>query len=135
MKSNFILFFIILTAISSQSYAQNSEMSLLKGNAKDELGDYAGAIREYTEAIELQPDFAMAYFNRALSKRKIADYEGAIEDYTKAIEIVDFYTIAYHNRGIVYALLEKMDKACADWEKAYNLGYNDSKLLLDEYCY
>ena len=50
-------------------------------------GDYAGAIEDYTQAIELDPKFAEAYFNRGNAKHSSGDYAGAIEDYTKAIEL------------------------------------------------
>jgi len=133
IKKAFLL--ILFASAVLKLFSQEPDILLIKGNAKDELGDFTGAIKDYTAAIELNPDYAMAYFNRALTKRKIEDYEGALEDYSKAIEIVPFYTIAFHNRGIVYALIEKFDEACLDWEKAYDLGYEDAKKLLDTYCY
>ena len=58
-----------------------------RGSAKNSSGDYAGAIEDYTKAIELDPKFAVAYCNRGNAKDSSGDYAGAIEDYTKAIEL------------------------------------------------
>ena len=69
--------------------------ALNKANLKD---DY-GAIADFTKAIELDPDDAVAYYNRGNSKRKLKDYYGAIADYTKAIELDPDVADAYYNRG------------------------------------
>lgn len=37
--------------------------------------DFAEAIKDYTKAIDLNPDFAMAYFNRAVVRYKQLDYD------------------------------------------------------------
>lgn len=37
--------------------------------------DFAEAIKDYTKVIELNPDFAMAYFNRAVVRYKQLDYD------------------------------------------------------------
>jgi tetratricopeptide (TPR) repeat protein len=65
------------------------------GNLK-QVQDPNGAIADYSKAIELKPDFAEAYFNRAFCKHEIKDYKGAIADYSKSIEvwplnIADYY--------------------------------------------
>ena len=36
--------------------------------------DFTEAIKDYTKVIELDPDFAMAYFNRAVVRYKQLDY-------------------------------------------------------------
>ena len=58
-----------------------------RGNAKDELKDYKGAIADYAKAIALNPEFAEAYYNRGASKYKLQDLQGACEDWNKAGEL------------------------------------------------
>ena len=53
------------------------------------------AIKHYTEAIKLKPDFTEAYNNRGNAYYHIGDYNRAIEDYDKAIEIQPDYANAY----------------------------------------
>jgi tetratricopeptide (TPR) repeat protein len=42
---------------------------------------YAEAIADYTRALELDPDCAMAYFERARALAEIKDYDAALLDY------------------------------------------------------
>ncbi|MEO6883158.1 MAG: tetratricopeptide repeat protein [Bacteroidia bacterium] len=61
----------------------------VSGHAKIKLKDYAGAIEDYTKAIELKPNDAKSYSKRADAKNQLEDYRGAIKDYTKAFELND----------------------------------------------
>lgn len=134
MKHVKLLVFLVFICLKSLS-AQDADIFVMTGNAKDQLGNLQGAINDYTLAIQADSNYVMAYFNRAFVKRKLNDYEGAIEDYTLAIKLKPQYEIAYNNRGIVYMLLDKKELACTDWEKARDLGYPDAQKLLIEYCY
>ena len=67
-----------------------------QGLAKQNLGDYEGAIADYTKALEIDPDFADAYYNRGNAKKKLGDYKGAIADYNKALEIGPDFAAAYY---------------------------------------
>jgi len=54
-----------------------------RGMERAENDDLAGAIADYTAAIELDPNYAEAYYNRAYDRSEIRDYQGAIADYDK----------------------------------------------------
>ena len=68
---------------------------------KEENGDYYGAISDLNKAIELDPDFDVAYYNRGFSKIKSGRNAGAIEDFTKAIELDPDDADAYNSRGVL----------------------------------
>lgn len=53
---------------------------------KMRTGDYAGAIADYTQAIEIRPD-ATSYTSRAFARRKAGDLAGAIADYTSLMQL------------------------------------------------
>lgn len=57
-----------------------------RGVDKSILGDYYGAIEDYTEIIKIDSDNALAFLNRGKNKRRLKDYQGAIEDFAKAIK-------------------------------------------------
>ena len=56
-------------------------------NTKVKKKDYLGAINDYSKAIELEPDFAEAYFNRGLTRIYLDDMEGGSLDLSKAGEL------------------------------------------------
>lgn len=61
---------------------------------------YDLAIADFTKAIELDPDFGAAYFNRGFTLfKKNRQYEKIIADNTKAIELGYELELSYNNRG------------------------------------
>ena len=57
------------------------------GKEFDKEQDYYDAIAAYSEAIELDPDFAQAYRNRGFSYYRLRKGEEAIKDYERFIEL------------------------------------------------
>ncbi len=53
--------------------------------AKEDIGDFKGALLDYNDSIKLSRKSPTAYFNRALIKEKLGDMQGAAEDYKKVI--------------------------------------------------
>ena len=51
------------------------------------LGDSAGAIADYSEAIKIDPRYAVAYFNRANAEADKGDKTAAANDYQAALKI------------------------------------------------
>jgi len=102
--------------------------------AKEEKGDYEGAIKDYTAAIEANPSAGL-YFARGEVKYKTKDFSGAIKDFTQAIERdAAKYAKAYLNRGSAqYSLGNKTD-ACADWRQASLLGISQANDALNKFC-
>ena len=61
------------------------------------------AIVDYNEKpIDLDPNYAEAYYNRGSSYIENRDDNRAIEDYNKAIDLKPDYVKAYYNRARVY---------------------------------
>tara|TARA_B100001063_G_C16556254_1_gene448641 strand:+ start:193 stop:615 length:423 start_codon:yes stop_codon:yes gene_type:complete len=89
-------------------------------------GDYQGAITEYTKAIEIKPNYVMAYYNRGIAKYMLSDYRGAIADFTKSIQIHPEDATAYYRRAYSKSQLQDLKGACDDWRKAAEWGDEDA---------
>ncbi len=48
-------------------------------------GDLQKSVADYTKAVEICPDYAEAYFRRAIVRRDLGNLEEAADDYDKAI--------------------------------------------------
>jgi tetratricopeptide (TPR) repeat protein len=77
-------------------------------NINDELG-FKNSLIYYGKAINLKPDFACAYNNRALRKKKHNDLEGAIIDFKKCIDINKKHW-AYYELWFCLDQLEKYEE-------------------------
>lgn len=92
-----------------------------RGHALNLMGDKAGALEEYSEALRLNPEYADAYYNRASVLDDMGDLAGAIADYDKAIALNPGHAMAYGNRAFVYKKLGETEKARADAARALEL--------------
>jgi len=80
------------------------------------------AVSDYSQAIELNPNYGLAYVGRGHTKLAMKDIDGAISDYTTAIAKLPRYASVYTARG--YALLTqgKLDDAIEDFKRAINIA-------------
>ncbi|MEH2173137.1 tetratricopeptide repeat protein [Nostoc sp.] len=99
-----------------------------RGNARSDLGDFEGAIEDYTQAIQINPSYADAYYNRGNARSDLGDFEGAIEDYTQAIQINPSYADAYYNRGNIHLEIADKQGAIEDFQKAADIYRKEGKL-------
>jgi tetratricopeptide (TPR) repeat protein len=114
--------FLILTTLAG--CAATEEIALLnQGIAFGKDGKHDRAIASFDKALEINPRYADAYYNRgfayAIGK---GQYDRAISDFNKAIEINPRCAEAYGARGIAYNAIGQLDKACSDWKRACELG-------------
>ncbi len=97
------------------------------GNAKFDLGDYMGAIVNYTMVIQHEPDAATAYYNRGLAKYNLGQYIAAIIDYNIVIRLKPGAATAYYNRGLAKDELGQHFAAIADYDIAIRLKPDNAK--------
>jgi len=81
------------------------------------------AIEMHGKAIEINPEYAGAYHNRALDYVSIGDFENAIPDFSKVMEIEPNNGQIYNDRAVAYYRLKQYNKSWEDVQKAKELGY------------
>ena len=106
---------------SDSAIAESAEFYNKLGNAKYDAEDYKGAIKEYTKAIKINPQYEDALNNRGNVKLDLNLYKAAIKDYTKAIKINPQYGDAYYNRGLAKENLNDFEGAIKDYTKAIKI--------------
>ena len=76
---------------------------------------------DLNRAIELQPDYADAYYERGLKNDLGDDRAAAMRDYNKAIELNPSFLEAYRTRAVLYLLDGKGALAIVDYTKIIDL--------------
>ncbi|MBI5360900.1 MAG: tetratricopeptide repeat protein [Planctomycetes bacterium] len=99
----------------------------IEHNTAGTTGNSKVSMSVLDKIIELKPDDAEAYFNRAVAKDELADYKGAMADYDKAIEIDPNCADAYSNRSAIKYTRGDYKGAISDYGKAIELNPDYAK--------
>ncbi|MFP3041465.1 tetratricopeptide repeat protein [Treponema primitia] len=84
------------------------------------------ATADFTQAIKLDPNNAIAYSERGRAFSNKGDQDKAIADFTQAIKIAPNSDAFYTNRGIAYSNKGDYDRAIADYTQALRLDPNNA---------
>lgn len=87
-------------------------------------------LRDLNRLIELAPDFAYAYYNRAGLYTRSGEYVQAQADYNKAIELNPSFAEAYFNRGLLYFAEGKIAEGTRDLSRAGELGLYEAYSII-----
>ena len=88
------------------------------GNTSTDLAEHQRAVNDFSRAIELDPDYAEAYFSRGvLYWRELRNAYRAIRDMTRVLELAPQRTEALFNRAMAYQIRGDHDQAIADLER------------------
>jgi len=124
---------IIITVFITSSCSQSSSSHYFKnGNAKYSLKDYKGAIKDYEEAIKIDPGFAKAWYGKAICESILRKYDKALTDFDKAAELDP------SNKDIVFNRAYYVKQKTGDYKGAiedYNYYINSFKKNDDAFVY
>ena len=89
-------------------------------------GDVQGSLVELNRAIQLDPNYTIAYIRRGVLRGdKLNDNQGALVDFNRAIQLSPNYALAYYNRGVLKAdKLDDPQSALANYDRAIQLDPN-----------
>ena len=109
----------------------NAEDFLNQGNFKYNLGKYQEAIKDFNEAIKLNPKYVVVFNNRGMSKYNLGQYDDAIKDFDEAIKLNSEEPTVFANRGISKYDLGQYDEAIKDFDEAIKLNPEDSTVFVN----
>jgi len=84
------------------------------------------ALKEFTLAIEMDPEYSQAYANRAGVYLRQGEFQQAIADSNTALSLDQNLALAYLNRGLAYASRGSTLIAIGDFQKALFLTEDPS---------
>jgi tetratricopeptide (TPR) repeat protein len=116
-----VIIFLFCFGIFAYSDDNEAGKYLMSGDIKLNSGDYAGAVSDYTAAIALDPNYAIAYNKRGLARYGLGDYGGAVADYNKALALDPNHVSSYNNRGNARFKLGDKTGAMQDYTRAIEL--------------
>jgi protein O-GlcNAc transferase len=94
-------------------------------------GDAKKAIEAFDQALELDPLYVQAWFNRGNAWRERQNLQAALLDYEKALALDPYLALAHNNLGLVFRQNGDLSKAIDCFEKClqvqpdYHLALNN----------
>ncbi|KAK4876355.1 hypothetical protein RN001_012777 [Aquatica leii] len=106
-----------------------SEEEKEKGNELFKKGDYASAVRHYTEAIKRNPDDFKLYSNRAACYTKLAAFDLGLKDCDKCVELDPKFIKGWIRKGCILQGMQQSNKAIVAFQKALEIDPNNAEAL------
>jgi tetratricopeptide (TPR) repeat protein len=120
----------VLTIFSQLSLCDAQQLTaeqwLARGNLYQANHYYDKAISAYTEALNLNPWYALAYYERGLTYIKEVKFTQAFSDFNKAIEFNPTLADAYYYRGLLDFFQAPANES-SDFNKAIELNPKDAQ--------
>ncbi len=103
-------------------------------DAKNANEKYEKALQDFSKAVQLEPSFAFAYYDRAYVRCQLQDFNGAEKDCGLCIQADQYIADAYFNRGLLLLYMRDKLNACENFSKASELGLVESYAIIKKYC-
>ncbi|OQY03859.1 MAG: hypothetical protein B6I20_04165 [Bacteroidetes bacterium 4572_117] len=92
-----------------------------RGIAKFGMGDYIGAIKDFSETIKINPFLPVAYQYRGISKDALHNYNSSLNDLDIAINMDINNSQLYMARGLTKIHTQNFSAAIEDFDKSIKL--------------
>lgn len=89
---------------------------------------YRKAIMSFEKAIEIDPKYAEAWYNKGVVLVELEKYNESVQAYDKAIEIDPKYADAWWERGFALYKIGKYNESFESIDKAIEINPNDADL-------
>jgi stress-induced-phosphoprotein 1 len=95
----------------------NAEELKALGNKEFAAGNFASAIKYFTEAIQVDPSNAVLYSNRSGAHSSTKNYQPALEDAERAVELRSEWGKAWSRKATALQGLGRWEEAFKAWAK------------------
>ena len=82
-----------------------------RGNAFLDAGKYQEAIKDYNQALKLQPNNPLIEHNRGLARLELGQAEAALADFNRVLTLDPNFALALYNRGRALEKLGRIPEA------------------------
>ena len=120
----------VMTVYAESTLLNSAQEYVERGILHSEQNDFLEAIEDYNQAIALEPDNALAHYNRGLAFYYLRNHTAALADFNKTIELKPDVATTYEKRGLILMYLKDYEGAIADFEQATKLTPDDGHLYL-----
>lgn len=86
------------------------------------IGRYAEAIKDYDQAIEINPNYPVALNNRAWAQFRSGNYSAAWPDVERSLALDPWSPHAYDTRAHLHHVAGRATQAFEDYKRAMRLG-------------
>ncbi len=115
------------------SSAANDKLALLtRGSIYLKMGNSKKAVRDFGQAIKIDPAYARAYHLRGLANEIAGEDETALQDFSKAIELDGEYGAAYYSRATLLAKMGQAESAVEDMKMVNQLTNLNLEIIANE---
>ena len=94
-----------------------------KGLEKAKQKDYAGAVEEFTKALQVNPEFVEAYYQRGLAYYDLGHIPQAVFDYDEVLKRDSYNIDVYYCRALARLALKNLPGALKDVDKTIELNH------------
>ncbi|XP_030762728.1 stress-induced-phosphoprotein 1 [Sitophilus oryzae] len=99
------------------------------GNDFFKKGDYATAVKHYTEAVKRNPEDPKIYSNRAACYTKLAAFDLGLKDCEKCVELDPKFIKGWVRKGNILQVMQQPSKAISAFQKALEIDPNNAEAL------
>jgi len=115
----------VTTSLTDEVLAtqKDAELYVWRGNIWYNKKKYDKAIADYNKALEINPKYEIALYNRGLGLVAKKEYDKAIVNFTDVIKLhSECAYVFYNDRGMAWKAKKEYDKAIADYTKAIKIN-------------
>ncbi len=114
--------------VLENNFSDVPELQNLIGAIQSGLGNLKASIFHFSKAIQIKPNYAIAFYNLGKIKSQLGKIDEALGNYSKAILFQPYYCDAHFQMGKIFLQLSNVKFAKKSFAKALACRPNSSKL-------